>query len=204
MCPLSFFLNLDSAAYTWPLEKEKMVRWVSFNFPADVKVKLSLMQGNTEVSSMVVSDLINDFRERMTMKADVPLGLGYAIQLCADTGQGEACWKSGLFSVVAKVGFLWFISCPIQRNALCCFSCASPWRMPAPLAVLLSCFSISLLVHDSSKMITRMLHSWPLYFTEVCLVVDHHFVFIHREVHASVFVSSLACFARLAGILTAL
>ena len=97
---------MPDSAYTWPLEKTKMVRWVTFNFPADTKIKLKLMQGTTEFSSMVEADPGNDFKEYMVMPATgVPLGWGYSLHLCADVGQGEVCWKSGMFAVRAKVGF---------------------------------------------------------------------------------------------------
>jgi len=114
------FLLIDNecpdSAYTWPLEKTKMVRWVSFNFPADTKIKLKLMQGSTEFKSMEVADSDNDFKEYMGMPANgVPLGLGYSLHLCADVGQGEACWQSGNFAVVAKVGF------PFVSKTSACF-----------------------------------------------------------------------------------
>ena len=92
----------DSAAYTWPLEKEKRIQWVSFNFPPDTKVKLNLVRETEKISNMAVADLDNDFEEMITMAADVKIGVGYSILLCADVGKGEACWKSCLFSVVAK------------------------------------------------------------------------------------------------------
>jgi len=78
----------------------RRVQWASFNLPAGATVTLKLMQGSSEISGQTKLDMINDMNEPITIAGTVPVAQGYKIKLCASTGQ---CWKSGTFSIKAKI-----------------------------------------------------------------------------------------------------
>jgi len=98
--PSIVFAFPPPASYTWPQDSERRVQWASFNLPAGTTVTLRLMQGSSEISGQTKLDMTNDMNEPIKIARTVPVAQGYKIELCASTGQ---CWKSGTFSIKAKI-----------------------------------------------------------------------------------------------------